>query len=200
MTRSSARKPRSDATESRNPARLMSPHPFPAANTAAPTAAVGIRNRTASASTTRMPRLPGQRGLRPAVSPRQGLKISHRAIVAKMAAKAATRMTISAVEYIGLPPCVGTQTRPESSSKGAWICAMSARSLATLLAMAALVAAAVIVGQHNGPEACPGASPRSVEALFAPCLAAHIDRNGSGEPGRVTPDQLGPTVGLGTRE
>ena len=64
-----------------------SPHPRPAANSAAPTAAVGTRTRTASTSTMRMPRLFVQRGARPTAHARRGARNSHPAMAAKTRAK-----------------------------------------------------------------------------------------------------------------
>jgi hypothetical protein len=87
MTRSRIRKPSTAASESGSAARWKSPHPPPAVNSAAPTAAVGTRTRTASTSTMRMPRLFVQRGARPTAQARRGARNSHPAMAAKTRAK-----------------------------------------------------------------------------------------------------------------
>jgi hypothetical protein len=77
------------------------PQPLPAAMRAAPTAATGMRIRTASASTTRMPRLLGQRQRRATERGRRGARISHSAMAANIGTAAAMRMTRSIDELIG---------------------------------------------------------------------------------------------------
>src|SRR5215475_7630194 len=97
MTRSSRTKPSTPASHPGRPRILNRPHPRSDASRAAPTAAVGMMSRTASASTTRMPMLLGQRRWRPIDSPRRGARNSHAAMAANTAAAAAIRRVISTV-------------------------------------------------------------------------------------------------------
>ena len=71
--------------------------PLPAAKSEAPTAAVGTSTRTVRMSARRIPRLPGQRPMRPTVGARRGARSSHSANSEKNSPNAARRMNISRV-------------------------------------------------------------------------------------------------------
>ena len=77
--------------------RAFSENPRSVAMSATPTAATGMSSRTSSASTTTIPRLLGQRAVRPTAHGRRGAKSSHSPMAAKTPAKAERRMTSSAV-------------------------------------------------------------------------------------------------------
>src|SRR5262249_58877401 len=100
MMRSRSRKPRMPATQPGTPRTWNRPQLRSLASSANPTAAVGIRSRTASASTIRMPRLPGQRGFRPNRRRRRGARNSQASRAANTVPAAATRVMISEVGSI----------------------------------------------------------------------------------------------------
>src|SRR5665213_2007072 len=95
MTRSSAITPNRIVGQEGKSARLNKPQPCPPAISATPTAAVGTNSRTATMSTARMPRLPGQRGRRPTASRRRGATHSHSTSAPKTTAEPPMRTAIS---------------------------------------------------------------------------------------------------------
>src|SRR5690242_17636652 len=88
-------KPTRPASQDGEPAQWNRPKPRSAARSATPTAAVGMMSRTATASTTNMPRFAGQRFTRPTVQGRRGAKSSHAVMRANTPAKAARRIVSS---------------------------------------------------------------------------------------------------------
>ena len=94
-----------DARPPRQAGRVNRPQPRSAAISATPTAAVGTSSRTARMSTARMPRLPGQRGVRPDEKrPPRGDAIPTAPCRAKTTAAPATRTAISRLG--DMDPCL----------------------------------------------------------------------------------------------
>src|SRR5437773_1174715 len=95
MARSSSAIPAAIADQPGRANALSKPHPLPAAVMATAMAAPGAKTRTRATSTSRRPRLCGQRARRPNERLRRGASASHSATAAKTATNAVNRIAPS---------------------------------------------------------------------------------------------------------